>query len=119
VALEPKPIALGACVFVVGSLAVPLLSLHLDWLIYIPALFAGAVTGFTARDKGVHSLLVLGCINDVLAVLLSLVMTSFGMADFYGWRALLFLAALSLPFILGLGLAGWAIVGVFERDTHA
>jgi hypothetical protein len=125
VALEAKPIALGASVFAVGSIAVGLLPLPFDWLIYTPALFAGAVTGFAARDKRVHPLLVLGCVNAVIAGFLSLAMTPLrvamtpiGMSEF-PWRASLIAAALSLPFILGLGLVGWALVGVLERGTHA
>ena len=85
----------------------------------LPAFFAGAVTSLMAREERIYPLLILGCTNAAVAGLLSLAMTPFRMTDFPGWRASLIAAALSLPFVLVLGIVGGAIVGVWRRGTHA
>jgi hypothetical protein len=119
VAIAARPIVIGVCVFAIGSIAVLVLPFPFGWLAYAPAFLAGAVTSFFARDERICPLLILGCANAAVTGVLNLAVTPFGLTDFPGWWSSWFAAAVSLPFILVLGLIGGAIVGVWQRGTHA
>jgi hypothetical protein len=113
-----KAIAIGCAVFLVTSvvtLAVPLPG----WLLYGPAVVAGAAAAVLFRTENIYPFLLLGCANALMSGFISLVLTPFGMTDFPGWEGFFVAAFLSLPFVLVLTLVGSAIVGLWQRYGRA